>query len=700
MNPLQPAPHLRVAVSIATRDRCSEVETTCRVLAELNPAPDEVWLVADGCSDGTAAFVRGRFPWIHVIEHATSQGHVRSRDEVMRRTDCDIVLLLDDDSHPIESDFILRLRELFAWRPRMAVASIPQKSDEFPQTLVQEDFGPPVFAGSYSNASAALRRSAYIEIGGYDLDFFHAYDEVDFSLRALAAGYEIYRPAHMAIRHRFSRLNRDEVRMHHLHSCYEQASVWRRCPMPYALPVSLFRALRQAQYAFSRGWLLREPKWWWTAAWQFAGNLKRRKPVSWAAYCGWMRLLRFPAASEEQWNRTRESMKIKSGQVGDLDLPRISIAATNPCHLYSMARALACNGALESYYSGYPRWKLPGSHASWVRTHSLRTLAVYGALKFLPPHRRPASEELFRWQDDSFDRWVSHRVRMTDFIHAMPGQCLHTFRRARELGIRTVLNHATGPIENTIRVLKAEYERAGLEMPELAAANEAALKNRREEMTLADFHCVASTLVRDQLIHTCGVDPEKIWVIPYGADQDIFYPRRGDGPKEFRIVYAGQYVVRKGLRFLFEALEQVAEENWSLDCYGPRPDVAAQMIPDQGRFKLRCPVRTHGAVPAAQLAQVFRESSVLVLPSLEEGFGLVVVQALNCGIPCIVSDSVGAKDLIVPDENGSIFPAGNAKALADYLVRWKFQRRTLHALYPWEYPARKLIETSRSNWNA
>jgi hypothetical protein len=60
---------------------------------------------------------------------------------------------------------------------------------------------------------------------------------------------------------------------------------------------------------------------------------------------------------------------------------KISIAATNPCHLWPMARELASAGALGCYYSGYPLWKLQPPDGMEVRTHSLRTNIVYGLLK-------------------------------------------------------------------------------------------------------------------------------------------------------------------------------------------------------------------------------------------------------------------------------------------------------------------------------
>ena len=84
---------------------------------------------------------------------------------------------------------------------------------------------------------------------------------------------------------------------------------------------------------------------------------------------------------------------------------------------------------------------------------------------------------------------------------------------------------------------------------------------------------------------------------------------------------------------------------------------------DLAAYKGRTPLTAHGSVSQGELAEGFRQGSVLVLPSLEEGFGLVVPQALNCGLPCIVSDRVGGKDLIRHRENGSIFPCGDAAAL-------------------------------------
>jgi len=367
---------------------------------------------------------------------------------------------------------------------------------------------------------------------------------------------------------------------------------------------------------------------------------------------------------------------------------KISISATNPCHLWPMARELATAGSLGAYYSGYPEWKLGDANDVNVRAHSLRTNIVYGLLKFAPPWLRPPSRALFTWQDHGFDRWVGAHLEKANFVHAMPGQALATFRAARQLGIKTVLNHATGPVREWVRIMEPEYERAGLRLTDYSPYDDAYFAREEKEYAHADFHCAASSVVRDQLI-THGIPPERVWVVPYGADARLFYP--GPPPGGFRILFAGQVCLRKGMKTLLDALTLAQRSDWAVDFVGGDSGETAH---DFAAYQGATPQHIHGAQPQARLADFMRASSVLVLPSLEEGFGLVVPQALNCGTPCLVSDRVGAKDLIRHRENGSIFPAGSAAALAAELAWWADHPKRLHESFGWTEPASRLIALS------
>ncbi len=361
-----------------------------------------------------------------------------------------------------------------------------------------------------------------------------------------------------------------------------------------------------------------------------------------------------------------------------------------------MAEELHRMGALGTYYSGYPAWKLGGSSNLSVRSHSFRTLVTYAMLGRVPERFRPSHQTLFRWQDDGFDRWVSKVLQRCDFLHGIPGQCRESFRRAQQMGIRTVLNHATGPAAQVARMLQPEYDRLGLTASKDGGFDADYLSRIEEEFGLADFHCCASSVVRDQLI-AGGVDGRLIWVVPYGADPAVWNPGPERKAKKadnvFRIMFAGQVSLRKGMHYLLSALEMAGKVPWQLDVYGP---LLEETRLDRQTYSGTVPVCYHGAISQSALAQAMRESDLLVLPSLEEGFGLVVVQALACGLPCVVSSIVGAKDLITEEQNGSIFAVKNIESILAAIRYWAGERRRVSGNWGWAKPAAKLLALSQA----
>lgn len=294
---------LRVAIGITTHNRRVELERTLGQLAKFLPAPDELRIVADGCTDGTEECVRALAPHAHLTVQSPGRGSIPSRNLMGRATDCDVLLSLDDDSYPLETDAIARIRDLFASNPRLAVAEFPQRTDECPASLDQRDFGPAKFIGSYANSGAAVRTAVFRELGGYVEEFVHAYEEPDFALRCCAAGWQVRFEPMLHIRHHFTSIGRNEVRTHHRHARNELWSALRRCPLPALLAVAPFRIFRQAGYALHRGWLLREPAWWWQAALGLAHSLRARRPIPWAKYRAWMHLVRAPHDDAQRWAR-------------------------------------------------------------------------------------------------------------------------------------------------------------------------------------------------------------------------------------------------------------------------------------------------------------------------------------------------------------------------------------------------------------
>jgi GT2 family glycosyltransferase len=283
---------MTVSVMITTRNRVEDLKRTTRALTQLDPVPQEILITADGCTDGTIEFVKSELPTATLIVNEQRQGSVASRDLMMREAHGDLVLALDDDSYPEQVDCIARFVPIFEQRAQLAVLHFPQRTDEYPETLTQPNFGPEHLTRSFANSGAVLRRSTYLQLPGFESRFFHMYEEPDYALQCVAAGYEVLFSPIVIIRHHYSGKVRSELQNHHRHARNELWSVLLRCPFPYVVPVAIYRAAAQFGYGWHRGgrWLLREPLWWWSALKGFPWLFRKRQPVHWSAYKKWLSL--------------------------------------------------------------------------------------------------------------------------------------------------------------------------------------------------------------------------------------------------------------------------------------------------------------------------------------------------------------------------------------------------------------------------
>lgn len=284
------------SVMITTRNRATDLAVTLRSLAALAPPPGEVLITLDGCTDNSRDVVAAHWPAARVFENHPGKGSIPARDHMLRFATSDLVLSLDDDSYPIDRDFFAKAISLFATDSKLAVLWFPQRSEEFPVSVNQSDFGPDLLTGSYSSSGAVIRRSAYLALPGYATDFGHAYEEPDFTLQCLSAGWHVRFHTGLLIRHHYSGVNRNELRTHQLHARNEAWSVLIRCPFPWWPFVLLRRAAGQFAYACKRGprWFFHEPFWWWAALLGVTRTWRDRRPVDWSAYRRWRQLIRRP----------------------------------------------------------------------------------------------------------------------------------------------------------------------------------------------------------------------------------------------------------------------------------------------------------------------------------------------------------------------------------------------------------------------
>ena len=190
----------------------------------------------------------------------------------------------------------------------------------------------------------------------------------------------------------------------------------------------------------------------------------------------------------------------------------------------------------------------------------------------------------------------------------------------------------------------------------------------------------------------CGFQADKVVMLMNSVDTDLFQPLGSPANKktyreQFSIpindkilLFTGSIIERKGIDLLIEAFLQIAPDHPNLYLWlvGPasRKDNASldeefvmKMKNQVSRAKLTEQVRFHGMISnRKELAEAYQAADIFVFPSRNEGLPNVVLEAMSCGLPVIVSDLPGLKNVIKSDYNGAVVPMGDAEALAEAIL--------------------------------
>ena len=136
-----------------------------------------------------------------------------------------------------------------------------------------------------------------------------------------------------------------------------------------------------------------------------------------------------------------------------------------------------------------------------------------------------------------------------------------------------------------------------------------------------------------------------------------------------RVMAVGRYVYQKGFDLLLQAWAKIENKHsdWELVVYGMGDrDPYEQIIDDLRIDRSRC--HLYGSTP--DIKKEYLNSSLFVFSSRFEGFGMVLIEAMACGLPVVSFDCpCGPKDIVRHDEDGLLVPSGNADSLADALHR-------------------------------
>ena len=208
--------------------------------------------------------------------------------------------------------------------------------------------------------------------------------------------------------------------------------------------------------------------------------------------------------------------------------------------------------------------------------------------------------------------------------------------------------------------------------------------------------CVGNSL-RDGVINL-GVSVDRCVVIPNGVDTARFSPRCEEG-SDNSILFVGSLIERKGVDLLIEAFSRVSSKHpgLRLKLLGDGP-MREQLREQTLRAGLSDRVEFLPPRPNSGIPQVMAKARLFCLPSREEGFGVVLIEALASGVPVIGARTGGIADIITSDDFGLLFEPGNATDLAvqvDNALNKDWKKAAIREAglkYSWDRIAERVVD--------
>ena len=329
---------------------------------------------------------------------------------------------------------------------------------------------------------------------------------------------------------------------------------------------------------------------------------------------------------------------------------KVTLSTIGRFHMFPLARELERHGVLERIYSGFPWSKLEreGVSRERVKTFPYVRPLLMGtrALPFQVPHS--ALDRLHLLSVATLDRYVAQDLPDSDIFVGHEGVGLISGAAAQKRGMLYVCDRGCAHMAWREEILNEENARFGLP----PRPRPQTYGREIEEYDRADLIVLASEMAKRSFLAK-GFAEEKIKVVPYGVNFERFH--RVDVQKDdcFEVLFVGGLSFRKGGADLFDAFEAAQIANKRLTIIGRIDPQVESFLKD----RLTAPsVRCLGHVAHDQLKEHMSRADVMAMPSIEDGFGMVVGEALACGCPVIVSSNAGAADIVREGENGFVIP--------------------------------------------
>lgn len=332
---------------------------------------------------------------------------------------------------------------------------------------------------------------------------------------------------------------------------------------------------------------------------------------------------------------------------------RVSTSCSGRFHIFDQAFQLQRLGYLEQLVCDYPKiltrnWGLDDKFVN-----SLLLNGVFGrSIRLI---KRVVNEKyldgLDRRHHDYFSKKLAKNInKESDVFIGLSSFCYEAILQANKNSSISIVDHGSLHQRFDRDIMLEEYDIWGSEHQNLT--QQWVIDKEDEEFKEADYVFALSEIAKRSMIE-CGVKKEKIRVNNCGVNLRNFKKIKKNDTT-FRIIFCGSFTLRKGPQYLLKAFMELSLPNSELVLLGGDPE-NSEITKILKRFKSNS-IKYIKPVNQKELYKIYSNCSIMVLPSIADGFGMVVPQAMACGLPVIVTENVGAADIVNESITGNIGP--------------------------------------------
>jgi len=307
------------------------------------------------------------------------------------------------------------------------------------------------------------------------------------------------------------------------------------------------------------------------------------------------------------------------------------------------------------------------------------------------------------FKDNFFDYLVNKKIskiKAFDIFVGWAHYALKSITAARKAGAKIIIESGSCHILEQKKLLEEEYSKFNVPFIPLHKKN---IAKMLQEYQLADYIMTLSEFSYQSFIKH-GVPKSKLFKVTCGIDVDYFlqsrtlrdaqptlklrrapqgerlvnsdtYHEKNIVREKYRVIFVGLLNLRKGIQYLLQAWNKLSitipEDQIELLLVGNLQQdlkLVLQNIP------IKKNVIFYGSTSRENLRELYRSSNLFVLPSIEDGFGMVMGEAMASGLPVICTTNTGGPDIIIDQEHGFIIPARNSNALAEK-IEWCYNNQ-------------------------